>query len=46
MKNIAFISMGKDANKCAELLVSSIKKSNPECRTIQISTDKDEIIKL
>ena len=44
-KNIAFISIGDDSNRCAELLVKSIKKTNPDCQTIQISTNGNGNVK-
>ena len=42
MNNIAFISIGKQSYESADILVKSIKKSNPNCRSIQISTKKDK----
>ena len=41
MNNIAFISVGEQSTECADMLVKSIKKSNSNCRIIQISTKKD-----
>ena len=41
MKNIAFVSLGKQSYECASILVKSIKKNNSNCRIIQISTEKD-----
>ena len=41
MNNIAFVSMGKQSSECADFLVKSIKKNHPNCRIIQISTEKD-----
>ena len=44
MKNIAFVSVGNNSHKNAELLVKSIKKTNLNCRIIQISTKEDREI--
>ena len=44
MKNIAFVSVGNISHKNAELLVKSIKKTNLNCRIIQISTKEDREI--
>ena len=44
MKNIAFVSVGNNSHKNAELLVKSIKKTNLNCRIIQISRKEDESI--
>ena len=44
MKNIAFVSIGNNSHKNAELLVKSIKKTNLNCRIIQISTKEDREI--
>ena len=41
MKNIAFVSFGNQSNKCADLLVKSIKKNNSDCQIIQISIKND-----
>ena len=44
MKNFAFVSIGNDSHKNAKLLVKSIKKTNLNCRIIQISRKEDKII--
>ena len=44
MKNIAFVSIGDESHNCADLLVKSIKKTNSNCRIIQISNKEDRNI--
>ena len=44
MKNIAFVSIGDESHNCADLLVKSIKKTNANCRIIQISKKEDKNI--
>ena len=44
MKNIAFVSIGDESHKCADFLVKSIKKTNANCRIIQISKEEDRNI--
>ena len=44
MKNIAFVSIGDKSHNCADLLVKSIKKTNSNCRIIQISNKEDRNI--
>ena len=44
MKNIAFVSIGDESHNCADLLVKSIKKTNSNCRIIQISSKEDRNI--
>ena len=44
MKNIAFVSIGNESHKCADFLVKSIKKTNANCRIIQISKKEDQNI--
>ena len=42
MKNIAFVSLGKESHFCANLLIKSIKKYNEIIKIIQISNQKEE----
>jgi len=42
MKNIAFVSLGKESHYCANLLIKSIKKYNKIFKIIQISNQKEE----
>jgi len=44
VKNIAFVSIGDESHNCADLLVKSIKKTNSNCRIIQISNKEDRNI--
>ena len=44
MKNIAFVSIGDESHNCADLLLKSIKKTNSNCRIIQISNKEDRNI--
>ncbi len=42
MKNIAFVSIGKESHNCANLLIKSIKKYNKIDKIIQISNEEDD----
>ena len=42
MKNIAFVSIGKESHYCANLLIKSIKKYNKIDKIIQISNEEDD----
>ena len=42
MKNIAFVSIGKESHYCANLLIKSIKKFNKIDKIIQISNQEDD----
>ena len=44
MKNIAFVSIGKESHHCASLLIKSIKKYNKIDKIIQISNAEDDKI--